>query len=922
MQKIKNLLNKKNTDNNMSENSKEETKESKKSLKKVKWDDNKEFQKMFKKHFSKELDSTTFSSSTTTTTTEQKKQEEDNDDSIKFWRRTDLLIPGQSITIPKEEKLVHLLSKPISKEEEKKRELEKEKKIEKKRKEREERKKQGIYDDPPKPPIETEIIQNVDRCFTISHLLSEDECDGLVDFLNKFEFKSLTDEYPKEYRNSERLLVISKTFSNLIWKRLKGYLKKEDLQNVRPYGFDNNGKWKAIGINECLRFSKYNEKSFFKAHMDGQFIRNDNEKSIYSVLIYLNERYYGGRTTLLKKVKEERLVNNNNNNGDLVMSFKKLGKIDPKKGCAAVFNQDLYHEGGKVRYGYKYILRTDIMFKRVDSESVPRGIVNYKDEPLFRKVKELVDKSNELEKNGQVKEATENYLKAQEIQVELSHSMYNVVKRFNGKLSYLEQILPEEVFVIIFSYLTSEEVVKSILLLNYNLNQIGRNENLWMIFYERSWPSNKDNQIIYKLESKLLNNVGNNNEDLEEDVEEYKDWYQTFICRKYLEKDFCAVLLDPGASKYSFTLQTNEKCKESHSVCATPNHPHFYYPGYGYDDMLVGDRVAIYHTAERPLFTRDGTIESFDNFKVLIYQLYKDDVRVPLRKHPLLIATHPRWINEDLEEIKEKVFELGIPAVCFVDTSKLISLKYQLPTSLHIQASSSGIYVTPIINGEPKIENRKCVDISVAYITEFAQMKDYYSISFNYRIAKKFLCFSPFDREKQPFEYEQYKKQVNEVNVGSSYYPKLMSSTVRLGYGELYFGEGKVMKIVKEALEGLESDDIRKECLNHIIVTGGLAVLDGFKQRLENELTNTFGKELDLNTIVYQEKRPEKPTKDDYYSNRDKKVEYEGCDMDVLEGAKIFSSLSNVKQYYLFNNNEKELNIDTTYHRRSRTTNK
>lgn len=41
----------------------------------------------------------------------------------------------------------------------------------------------------------------------------------------------------------------------------------EFLVDVRPYGFGNEGVWKPIGVNECVRFSKYVPgKIGFKPH--------------------------------------------------------------------------------------------------------------------------------------------------------------------------------------------------------------------------------------------------------------------------------------------------------------------------------------------------------------------------------------------------------------------------------------------------------------------------------------------------------------------------------------------------------------------------------------------------------------------------------------------------------------------------------
>ena len=86
-------------------------------------------------------------------------------------------------------------------------------------------------------------------------------------------------------------MLESKEFAEILWKRVSQHLLVEDLADVRPFGFDNEGGkgcdsskgvWQPIGINECIRFTRYHEGGHFKPHRDGGFVRNDEERSVYS----------------------------------------------------------------------------------------------------------------------------------------------------------------------------------------------------------------------------------------------------------------------------------------------------------------------------------------------------------------------------------------------------------------------------------------------------------------------------------------------------------------------------------------------------------------------------------------------------------------------------------------------------------------
>ena len=48
---------------------------------------------------------------------------------------------------------------------------------------------------------------------------------------------------------------------------------------------------------------KYHPGDFFRIHKDGSFVRENGEKSLITMLFYLNEGYKGGKTTFYKQEK-------------------------------------------------------------------------------------------------------------------------------------------------------------------------------------------------------------------------------------------------------------------------------------------------------------------------------------------------------------------------------------------------------------------------------------------------------------------------------------------------------------------------------------------------------------------------------------------------------------------------------------------
>ena len=235
----------------------------------------------------------------------------EDDDEPKFWRRKDLLIPGKSIQISSKITTVQLLSEeePIEESD----------------------------DDYEEDGFETMV--NQDRCIYIGSILSETECSDLIDSTSRLGYEKIDKEYPKEYLNNERVLVKSKKLADIIWSRIVPFLKKSDIDGVKPYGFDNGGCWVPCGINEVLRFNKYSRGSFFKPHTDAQFVRNDNEKSIFTVLIYLSS--FSSTATFWKKVGEK--IEDNN----ISFDFKQLACIDSKEGSVGKLNRLLLNNNLK-----------------------------------------------------------------------------------------------------------------------------------------------------------------------------------------------------------------------------------------------------------------------------------------------------------------------------------------------------------------------------------------------------------------------------------------------------------------------------------------------------------------------------------------------------------------------------------------------
>ena len=150
-------------------------------------------------------------------------------------------------------------------------------------------------------------------------------------------------------RHGLRCIVIAPRLADKIFDRLRPFLPARK----RAYG----AEWRLVGLNECLRFLKYDPGMFFWQHPDGDFRRGPSERpreiSFITLLLYLNDGDVGGHTTIWNRVGGQ-------------SSRPEDGiPVPPRVGMALVHDHRLLHESPKLRVGVKHVIRTDVMYERV-----------------------------------------------------------------------------------------------------------------------------------------------------------------------------------------------------------------------------------------------------------------------------------------------------------------------------------------------------------------------------------------------------------------------------------------------------------------------------------------------------------------------------------------------------------------------------
>ena len=171
--------------------------------------------------------------------------------------------------------------------------------------------------------------------FTIEDFFSAEECEKYILWSEQRGYEEAKVQVDgnqvtlKGVRNNSRITFIDLELADMIWERFK------------PFAVNKFANSEVLNLNEMFRFYKYEVGQRFKRHIDGSFIRNDEEASYFTFMIYLNDDFDGGETTF------------------------QFEKIKPKKGTALVFYHGMKHSGEEVKSGIKYVLRTDVMYKLI-----------------------------------------------------------------------------------------------------------------------------------------------------------------------------------------------------------------------------------------------------------------------------------------------------------------------------------------------------------------------------------------------------------------------------------------------------------------------------------------------------------------------------------------------------------------------------
>ena len=179
--------------------------------------------------------------------------------------------------------------------------------------------------------------------FTVNQLLSDTDCFALIDLAEAIGFEAATvntaagHQMLPDWRNNTRVVLDDTERASWLWQRARDFI---------PQVIDDSI---AVGVNERLRFYRYDPGQKFDWHTDGFFRRDSGDRSRLTFMVYLNGGFTGGETSFSDNAPTPRFAD---------------FSVTPDTGLALFFKHMLLHKGQPVTEGRKYVLRTDVMYSQ------------------------------------------------------------------------------------------------------------------------------------------------------------------------------------------------------------------------------------------------------------------------------------------------------------------------------------------------------------------------------------------------------------------------------------------------------------------------------------------------------------------------------------------------------------------------------
>eukprot|EP00026_Physarum_polycephalum_P014885 Phypoly_transcript_15451.p1 GENE.Phypoly_transcript_15451~~Phypoly_transcript_15451.p1 ORF type:complete len:255 (+),score=41.94 Phypoly_transcript_15451:103-867(+) len=251
-------------------------------------------------------------------------------------------------------------------------------------------------------PTKKEVPQPFsDTCIVVDGVFTEEECQEFISRLvEPLKIDTTTSE--DLLRIVERTSLKDQELAERLYKRVKPICPARwRVTNEDPHlGPFAQGEWAISGVDHRIQLYRYTAGGVFNKHRDGPTYYSVNKRSLFTVLVYLNDTYKGGNTTVFTD--------------DQTIDYK----VPKKAGACFAMLQRMLHEGSRVEEGVKFALRCDVLYERVGG-SAEESVQHLDKKEQAKKWFQLACK---LELSGCVNECVAYYQKAYKLDPNLEET--------------------------------------------------------------------------------------------------------------------------------------------------------------------------------------------------------------------------------------------------------------------------------------------------------------------------------------------------------------------------------------------------------------------------------------------------------------------------------------------------------------------
>eukprot|EP01062_Namystynia_karyoxenos_P073773 TRINITY_DN70596_c0_g1_i1.p1 TRINITY_DN70596_c0_g1~~TRINITY_DN70596_c0_g1_i1.p1 ORF type:complete len:358 (+),score=115.53 TRINITY_DN70596_c0_g1_i1:73-1146(+) len=255
------------------------------------------------------------------------------------------------------------------------------------------------------------------RAFVVDGLLTPEECGAVREAVAREGLRELL-LVGGAKRRCERLAFRCPELDERLWERVRPMLGDEVCTRENSARFLSRGmegRWEPSRLSGVLRVVRYTAGGHIAPHYDGEWVDDDESRSLKTILLYLNEGYSEGLTNFLDHRDDDvttRYVTmpsgaTRANERDIV------GTVPAAEGSAIVFDAKMLHEGTEVASGEKWLLRADVVYRRAERADAADSVRS--------QATALLNEAEFLEEEGRLDEAVLKYRRAYKLCPELQY---------------------------------------------------------------------------------------------------------------------------------------------------------------------------------------------------------------------------------------------------------------------------------------------------------------------------------------------------------------------------------------------------------------------------------------------------------------------------------------------------------------------